>query len=388
MKHLTLFLIPALAAAQVFSSGSNGSDGDLAFPAAKPGDVIIFDPKDKVMFPPNGLDIDNDNVFHFKSITIPAGVTVRLTHAKLQGPVYWLSQGDVSIVGTLNLDGENGSGTPGTFAAGGPGGYFGGGSRPATDGFGPGAGAKGPSTCVPGQPAYGVGGKNTANEFLVPLVGGSGGGASTNGFGGGGGGGAILLASDSSISIGANGISARGGHGGSWGGAGAGGSVRLVSRWIGGQGHADTIHVVVTTPGSCLAEHGKVRIERLSGVRVGIAGHSSGGSPIDPYIPTGLTNSKVSVLSVGGIAVNATPTGSFDIPDVIIDSKTPLPVVIETLNVPVGTIVSMWIYSEAGEAVKVDFPPLTGASDTRRATATATFPYGFSRGFVRASFTR
>lgn len=384
MKHFTLFLIPALLGAQTFRSGSNGSDGDLTFPTAKYGDVIIFDAKDKVMFPPNGLDLDDDNVFHFKSITIPVGVTVRLTHVKLQGPVYWLSQGDVAILGSLNLDGQESPSKPGTFAEPGAGGYFGGGNRPATDGFGPGGGPKAPSGCSSSREA-GAGGKNTANEFLVPLIGGSGGGASSNGYGGGAGGGAILIASDSVIFLGGEGsIYARGGRP-IFGGAGGGGSVRLASRFVGGR---DGRIYVSADSGACPSEQGKIRIERLTGSGPHVTGNYSEGSPIDPYVPTGTTNSNVSVLSVGGVAVKTSPTGSFDIPDVTIDNKGALPVVIETTNVPVGTIVSMWIYSEAGEAVKIDFPPLTGSGSTRRATASATFPYGFSRGFVRATFTR
>jgi hypothetical protein len=82
------------------------------------------------------------------------------------------------------------------------------------------------------------------------------------------------------------------------------------------------------------------------------------------------------------------PTGSFDIPDVVINATAAVPVVIETNNVPAGTVVSVWIYSETVPAVRIDFPALTGAGPVRRATATTTFPYGFSRGLVRASFTR
>src|SRR5687767_3949393 len=73
--------------AQVLSSGSNGSDGALNL--TTPGDVV-FDPAAL------GIDEDRDNVFHFASITIGAGVTVRMPFNALQGlPVVWLATGAV-----------------------------------------------------------------------------------------------------------------------------------------------------------------------------------------------------------------------------------------------------------------------------------------------------
>lgn len=127
MKSLVMIVLFCLlpAAAQNFNSGSNGSDGDLTFPNAKSGDVIIFDPRNTTLFP-GGLDNDHDNVFHFKSVVIPAGVRVVLRADKLGGLVYWLVQGNVQVAGQLDLDGNNGAagGTVAqTFAVPGPGGY-------------------------------------------------------------------------------------------------------------------------------------------------------------------------------------------------------------------------------------------------------------------------
>lgn len=379
--RLGLLLLPAGMLGQVFSSGSTGVDGDLNFPAAKPGDVIIFDPKDKTMFPPNGLDLDNDNVFHFKTITIPERVTVKLTHAKLGGPVYWLATGDVRILGVLSLDGEDGSTVPGRFAAPGPGGFFGGSGNPRTAGFGPGGGDLG----CPGYPSHGAAGKNTAGEFLVPLIGGSGGGGNAGGHGGGAGGGAILIATNGQLFVGGYAkISARGGSGSAGdGGGGAGGSVRIIARSILGAGDID----VLSGYSVCPPDSGIARQESLSGA-LRVFGKARHGSPIETYLPPPGQNSSLRIVSVGGIAVKENPTGSFDIPDVIINTEAAVPIVIETSNVPAGTIVSMWLYSETAPAVKLDFPPLTGAGSTRRATLTTKIPYGFSRGMVRASFTR
>lgn len=79
-----LFSAPAAAGPPLFDSGADGSDGALDL-SGKSGSVI-FDPV------AIGLDLDRDNVFHFTTITIPAGVTLRLRGLELQfAPVYWLA---------------------------------------------------------------------------------------------------------------------------------------------------------------------------------------------------------------------------------------------------------------------------------------------------------
>src|SRR5713101_5889165 len=89
------------ARAQSFDSGSNGSDGALNL--TTPG-TIEFDPTS--FNPP--LDPDDDNIYHFTTITIASGVTVRLTAKHLNGPVFWLASGAVQIDGTIDLSGEQG----------------------------------------------------------------------------------------------------------------------------------------------------------------------------------------------------------------------------------------------------------------------------------------
>src|SRR5438034_1048832 len=77
--------------AQTISSGSTGADGALNL--TTPG-AIVFDPTAL------GLDADADNVFHFTTINIGAGVTVKLTSARLKGrSVIWLASGAVQISG-------------------------------------------------------------------------------------------------------------------------------------------------------------------------------------------------------------------------------------------------------------------------------------------------
>ena len=81
-----------------FVSGSTGADGALSFPAN--AGVVYFDPAN---FPPR-----LDNIYHFTTITIPVGTTVRLSGWLINGPVYWLATGDVQIQGTVDLTGKPG----------------------------------------------------------------------------------------------------------------------------------------------------------------------------------------------------------------------------------------------------------------------------------------
>ncbi|HLA39781.1 MAG TPA: hypothetical protein VJ417_07285, partial [Candidatus Glassbacteria bacterium] len=216
---LLVLLAGLPSSAQTFSSGSNGSDGALNLTTATPGvvgGVLIFNPADPVTFP-TPLDPDGDHIYHFTTINIGAGLTVKLTSKYFGGAVYWLASGAVTINGIVDLNGEPGHDCipglpdyskrrPALGGAGGwNGGIGGGGSVPnlvAQAGSGPGGGALGP---IPGN---GVNGTLTANQYLIPLIGGSGGsGAAVStsttcfGPGGGGGGGAILIASTVSITV-------------------------------------------------------------------------------------------------------------------------------------------------------------------------------------------
>jgi len=177
-------LVSAMSAfAQSFDSGSNGSDGALVLDT--PG-TIVFYPGD--FDPP--LDVDHDGIYHFTTITVAAGVTVRLGADRLgTQPVIWLATGDVVINGTLDLSGDDGydSGELPRHAVAGAGGFNGGlGSTSivgATPGEGPGGGGVAESNgqgggaghTVMGMSAEGEGGAAYGNSFLRPLIGGSGG---------------------------------------------------------------------------------------------------------------------------------------------------------------------------------------------------------------------
>src|SRR5712691_9731264 len=194
-----IFALGALPAwAQSFSSGSDGSDGAYN-PTGPAGTVIIFDPSQF-----RGSQV-GANIFNFTTITIPAGVTVKLSGNTVNGPVFWLAQGDVDIEGTVDLSGGKGyDNTSQSFfripsvpsSRGYAGGVGGVGSQLALPGSGTGGGAAGTASNSSGAGVFG------GNQFVIPLVGGSGGGGGYNSLnngvleaGGGAGGGALMIAS-------------------------------------------------------------------------------------------------------------------------------------------------------------------------------------------------
>jgi len=186
--------------AQAFTSGSTGTDGVLEVTAS---DVTVN-------LPPEGI-------LNYTTINIAAGRTLRFTPNALNTPVYLLASGDITIAGTIHLDGSRGNGVSGGLP--GPGGFAGGnpgsaGTEPG-DGHGPGGGKAGlNSGTADGAGAGGFATKSAAGSstrhggtygsaLLLPLVGGAGGGGTvgTPGNGGGGGGGALLLASTTRITL-------------------------------------------------------------------------------------------------------------------------------------------------------------------------------------------
>lgn len=239
---LTAALSPLSAAS--FSSGSNGSYGDLIVPNNTTID----------------LDVPPDGVFHCGALSIGSGSRVRLRPNALNTPVYFLCTTNVTINGILDANGQNNSGAvPGR---GGPGGFNGGfGGFGATaplnrggDGLGPGRGLNENNQRAAAHATAAASNNRTyGNVLIVPMIGGSG-SAGVNGNpgnGGGGGGGAILVASDTQIVINGS-IEAYGG----WApnGGGSGGAVRLVSPTGGGNG---SINVV----GQASGGDGRIRID-------------------------------------------------------------------------------------------------------------------------------
>jgi hypothetical protein len=397
-----LLLLAAVGMAQV----SNGSDGVLNITTSGDFDPVAL-----------GKDLDGDNVYHFTTINISGGVTVRLRASKMRntGPVIWLATGAVTINGLLIVSGDTGHPDSQAFSLRtpsdpGPGGYPGGaGAKPGANaqrGAGPGGGAAATNSygCAAGHVAAGTlparctgGGISYGNALLQPLVGGSGGSGggpsgSWTGSGGGAGGGAIRIYSPVSITVTANsgGVYSDGGLGGPatggyYGGPGSGGAIHLVAPTV-----------TLNASGGCFCARGQSNSinESSSAGRIRIDGALSvpQGSVIPsplvgPYVVPSLPspNPTVVVTSVNGIAVPANPQNSYTVPDISINTGTPVPINIAATNIPVATVVTLYISTDlvaADQAVATS--PLAGSLANSTATASVTLPTGVSRIFVRA----
>ncbi len=257
MAVLAMAFVVSPVLGQGFSTGSDGSDGAL--------DVTAN----------TTLALPADGIFHFTTVRVAPGVTLSFSRNALNTPVYLLATGDVTIEGTISVNGANGSTTPPVGGAGGPGGFDGGmpgfiDLAPGA-GYGPGAGLGGAGGTAPGAAAYaGVSNAGTAENrgavygspLLVPLLGGSGGGgnAGSPGTGGAGGGGAILLASNTRIVL-TGAVTAVGGSmsAGSATGHGSGGAVRFLAPEVSGTG---TVNV---NGGNWVGSggHGRIRVDTI-----------------------------------------------------------------------------------------------------------------------------
>lgn len=432
-----------IASAQSFDSGSTGDDGDFVA-TVEPGKTEAeFDPRriHRSNNPNVLIDPERDNVFHFTTFTVPAGVTLRMSARWTNGPVYILVKGSptmlknddiaVRITGTINLSGEDGADMTHSANRGpafpGPGGYYGGlggnwdgttGSR-GQNGLGPFGGLGAPNGVNGhsdhlGQAAQGL----IGGPELVPLVGGSGGGGGNHGgfswYGGGGGagGGALLISSNRRIHIDNSGrIYAGGGHGGHYnycsshfGGGGAAGSVRLVAPILSGDGQL-LPYPGLAAKGHCgsgapwAAPAGRVRLEAFQNnqtynIQYGTSSH---GSPLSSFVPA-TPPPVLRVSSVDGQPVATDPTGSFDLADVTINDSGTVEITITAQNVPVvsgpgntPTVPTLYLFSLEGKDLVLNgskgMTALAGNFASSTATVSAVLPPGFSRGYVRASWT-
>jgi len=218
------------------------------------------DGSDGAFAPLVDVELNTDSgPFYYTSVSIPEGVTVTASGSQ---PLQIYSQGNVDILGILDVSGDKGGtgfsacctndGPPvaGDAGMGGPGGYAGGAGSPngaGGEGLGPGGGAGssvgaafsgggggggfGTAGQVGGCPEEASGGEPYGSDDLTPLEGGSGGGGAgynsvagdNPGSGGGGGGGAVLLQTSAAMLMSGT-LRSNGGEGGDGDGAGTGGS--------------------------------------------------------------------------------------------------------------------------------------------------------------------
>ena len=397
-RTVTVWLI-SIATVSAFDSGSDGSDGALNL--STPGSIMLSD------FP---ADADGDNIYHFTSITIAAGVILDFRSA-FSGPVIWLASGDVQIDGDILLDGQKGHPVTGLFRAlPGAGGFSGGigvsiSNNTPEVGRGPGGGIV--RSCGGGGGYLRDGGNNFTtnnsygNPFILPLIGGSGGGGSSRplGTGGGGGGGAILIASNTLIEVNGK-ISANGG--GAFrgdptdlqtsGGGGSGGAIKLMADIISGNGSLSTIGGFpdggdgTPNPSSqCEGSVGRIRIEALQGpASLQILSPATFSTPGLVFLAQ--DQLPIRVVTIDGIAVPSNPTGSFEMPDVTINNPSSTSIALEARGVPLNTVITVTVIPETGNVVSGNATPLTGTVEISTATVLLNIPAGKAQIFLKANF--
>ena len=135
MKRAVLLMLTAamilmgmsVPAYSSFNSGSTGADG-------------AFNPTTNTQ-----VQLPTDGKLNYTTVNIPSGVTVTFVKNAANTPVYMLATGNVTIAGTINVNGSNANTV--TQGAAGPGGFNGGlgGSFALPGGKGIGPGGGGPS---------------------------------------------------------------------------------------------------------------------------------------------------------------------------------------------------------------------------------------------------
>ncbi|MEK7717754.1 MAG: hypothetical protein AAB322_08405 [Pseudomonadota bacterium] len=376
-----LFLLSNGASA--FNSGSTGADG-------------AFNPTTNTE-----VTLPADGKLNYTTVNIPTGVTVTFKKNATNTPVYILATGDVTIAGTISVNGTDGSGIfPGKGGAGGFDGGLGGTpvvesnpALPGGKGLGPGGGNPGSvstntdyssgggagggfgsnGTDGGGYTTYvlpATGGGTYGNAKLLPLICGSGAGGgagsgvssySFTGGAGGGGSGAILIASSGTITV-TGSITANGGKGansggsyGGGGGGGSGGAIKLMANTITGNG---TISAIGGAKGTTtyLSGHGgaggsgRIRFEAntvtMTSTTTPAYAYSYPSTVFVTNIPT------LTITSVGSVNVPASPSGKYGSPDVTLPSTTtnPVTVNVSAANIPTGTQVTVTSVPEYGSS--------------------------------------
>ena len=398
-----------------FDSGSTGVNGAFP-PGTVPGGTtaITINLNDgEVLFLPGGTTVilPNtpaggfiDGVFNFTTVNVPSGITLSFIKHTTNPPVTILATGDIIIDGTIDISGKRGeifklTGVFSLGGEGGPGGFNGGngGFLGLTSNIG-GAGL-GPGGALPGNVGMKTGGATygASNSFdmLIPLFGGSGGGGGfgdsrSTGSGGGGGGGAILIAS-SNITINGT-INASGGDGGkcksinvkdevgTGGGGGSGGAIKIVANIINGAGSLIAVEGIAPDSSSCSfsGDIGRIRLEAFVHAFSGTINPSPSVS-ISPGAVTTTSNPALAgvptltISSVGGINAPVVTTGNLSVPDLSLPQGTtnPLDVILKTDNIPVGTVFTVRVAPQFGNATDVSSTASADTGNPGKASATA-----------------
>lgn len=318
-------------------------------------------------------------VFKYTEVNIPSGVTVRFANHPSGAPVVWLVQGNVTIAGSVNLNGEDGPPHAGVLSSAGPGGFRGGSGvmtqTPASAGFGPGGGSY----------YEGKGNYNYGNIQIVPLIGGSG-GAGGDYFGGtrdcGGAGGAILIAAAGTVTVNGS-IAADSGWSPDVAGS-SGGAVRIIANTLAG-----TAAGRLSAVGSASGGAGRIRVEAntvtFAGASQPVASIATPASP--PLIWPPAASPTIRIIRVGDQDVSADPRASFDFPsqDVTLSTTSTVSVRIAATNVPTDWNVVLRVVPRVGQDFTANATLVSGDATASEWEAQINAPVGFAALQVRAS---
>jgi hypothetical protein len=324
-------IVPAASRAATSYPQSDGSDGACNFTQSGVLDTITN------AFTPSGggsIPMGHAGVFNCTTLTVASGVTLTTVGT---GVLDFRATGNVSMAGTIDLDGGSGTpgaggntgqsgalgsggtgfpGSPGTGSAGGAGGSDGGGggggSSSSTGGGGGGGGPSGGGGGASAGGSAGGGGGNTGGV-----------GATTAGGGGGAGnGGSTPAAQSGQAGTGANGGGGGGGgfgnvnidlHPGSGGGGGgsSSGTPGSISVGGGGGGGGGALRIVtpgtITVSGAVVANGGSGGSVPNSSARGGGGGGGSGG---DIYLAAPTVSLSGGLMATGGVGGAASGPGT------------------------------------------------------------------------------
>lgn len=118
-----------------------------------------------------------------------------------------------------------------------------------------------------------------------------------------------------------------------------------------------------------------------------VGGTQSMGSPFATFVPTTPPGS-VTVVSVDTVTLSQPPTGSLTTPDATINTTTSSTITIQASYIPVGTVVTLHVFSDNNTDQMKQTTPLAGSLQSSTATATVTFPSGYSLNYVKATWTQ
>lgn len=322
-------------------------------------------------------------VYKYTSVHIAEGATLSFANHPTHAPVVWLVSGDVTINGTINIDGAPGVTTaPEHYSPSepGPGGFRGGAVGPLGTGAGYGP-AGGPSPRGYGKYATAYG-----NPQIIPLIGGSGGGAAEPGYpaaSGGAGGGAILIVAGGTVTINGR-ITAKGASGflpGTTATYGASGAVRIVANAIQGSGTIDASGLDAPTVGRTRMEANS--ISPTLNIFPSTAAVAPGTTPVlwpPDNAPT------VTIVSVDTKQAPADPRAEISTSsDVQIQNNGPVNITLKTQNLPAQGAVSLRVTPKYGDATTLAATFVSGDMNEATWQITTTLPQGFCTLQARAT---